>query len=363
MSDAPPVLKFGGSTFTSPQSYSELAERLARRIETEGRSLVVVVSAMPGETERLRERLHEVDPHPEDARTAGLLTLADTVSAQLLAVAMHRTGRTATVLAGHQLGLTTDDTFMWAKVARMDPGPLVAATAAHDVVVVPGGQAVDDHRRPTWLGKNSSDLTAVLIAAALGGDTCEVYSDVDGIYSADPRVVAGTRLLKEVSYDTASLMSLHGAKVLHRRAVHTAKQAGVSLVCRLNKAPYPRGTVIGPEGGPASGVILNQRSQVLAYRDEEEADHAHSVFHAQGVDTVRVEGGPHLALIGGFLDLEGFSSRHGLPPATPIGIPVAELDGSRLTTHVAPDASTARDLAQKLHDALPTAEHRLRSVV
>ncbi|GAA0917348.1 aspartate kinase [Streptomyces thermoalcalitolerans] len=357
---APAVLKFGGSTFPALTAYTDLAAALRRRAEEERRPMAVVVSAMPGETEKLRGLLHEANPEPEDATVAGLLTLADTVSAHLLATALHRVGLTATVLAGHQQGLVTDSTFMWAKVKHLDPQPLRRALDDHQVVIVPGGQAADAQGRPTWLGKNSSDLSAVLVAAALGADRVEIHSDVDGIYSADPNVVNGARLLPEVTYDTAALMSLYGAKVLHRRSVRTAKQHGITLVCRHNRPPFPAGTVISGKGAPAAGVVANTRSKVLAYATAAEADLAHSVFHAEGIDTVRIEDGPHLVVVGGYLDIDRFQRVHGLPQARVVGIPVTEITGSRATTHIADDAEQARQLAQKLHDALPEPEPAVR---
>ncbi|MDQ0404330.1 MULTISPECIES: aspartate kinase [unclassified Streptomyces] len=349
----PAVLKFGGSTFPAPHAYTDLAEALRQRIEDEQRPMAVVVSAMPGDTEKLRTMLHEANPQPQEATVAGLLTLADTTSAHLLATSLHRAGVTATVLAGHQQGLVTDSTFMWAKVEQLDAEPLRRALAEHQVVIVPGGQAADRQGRPTWLGKNSSDLSAVLVAAALGAERCEIHSDVDGVYSADPNAVSGARLLPEVTHDTAALMSLYGAKVLHRRSVRTAKQHGITLVCRHNRAPFPSGTVIGSEGGPAVGVVLNTKSQVLAYDTAAQADLAHSVFHTEGIDTVRLEDGPHLVVVGGYLDIERFQRLHELPAGRALGIPVTEITGSRATTHIADDPEQARQLAQKLHDALP----------
>ncbi|WP_055490390.1 aspartate kinase [Streptomyces sp. TP-A0356] len=349
----PAVLKFGGSTFPTLQAYADLAGALRRRIEDEGRPLAVVVSAMPGETEKLRALLHEVAPEPADATVAGLLTLADTTSAHLLAAALHRTGVTATVLAGHQQGLVTDSTFMWAKVGHLDAEPLRRAFEEHQVILIPGGQAADKDGRPTWLGKNSSDLSAVLVAAALGADRCEIHSDVDGIYSADPNAVTGARLLPDVTYDTASLMSLYGAKVLHRRSVRTARQHGITLVCRHNREPFRTGTVISSVGAPAASVVLNTKSQALAYDTAAQADHAHSVFHAEGIDTVRLEGEPHLAVVGGYLDIELFHRTQDLPQPRVLGIPVTEITGARATTHIAADPEQARQLAQKLHDALP----------
>ncbi|MFI6210266.1 aspartate kinase [Streptomyces sp. NPDC051041] len=359
---APVVLKFGGSTFPTVQAYTDLAAALRQRIEDERRPMAVVVSAMPGETEKLRGMLHEANEQPEEATVAGLLTLADTISAHLLCTALHRAGLTATVLAGHQQGLVTDSTFMWAKVERSSAAPLREALAEHQVVVIPGGQAVDRHGRPTWLGKNSSDLSAVLVAAALDAGRCEIHSDVDGIYSADPNTVSGARPLPEVTYDTAALMSLYGAKVLHRRSVRTARQHGITLVCRLNRPPFSSGTVISREGSPSASVVLNTRSRVIGYATEAQADRAHSVFHAEGIDTVRLEDGPHLMVVGGYLDIERFHRTHDLPQARVLGIPVTEIVGSRATTHVVADAEQARRLSQKLHDELPEPFAGIRAV-
>ncbi|MEU5052243.1 aspartate kinase [Streptomyces sp. NPDC021096] len=348
----PAVLKFGGSSFASPDAYGELARSLSARVEAEGRPLAVVVSAMPGETEKLRGRLHEVDPHPSDDRVAGLLTLADTVSAHLLTAALHRLGRSATVLAGHESGFTTDETFMWARLEHIDPDPLWYALARHDVVVVPGGQAVDGRGRPTWLGKNSSDLSAVAVAVALGAGHCEIHSDVEGIHSCDPNKVTGTRLLEHVSYEDAATMSRQGAKVLHRRSVRLAEQHGVTIVCRHNKEPFTTGTLIGGTGARADAVVLNLRSTVLGYPDHTAADRAHQAFRADGVDAVRLEDGPHVAVIGGYVDQEETQRRHGLVPGRAVGIPVTEIRGGRPVVHIAADEDEAVRLAQKLHDNL-----------
>ncbi|MBF9068083.1 amino acid kinase family protein [Streptacidiphilus fuscans] len=347
------VLKFGGSSFRTPEAYGQLAQALGLRLDQEQRPMVVVVSAMPGETEQFRERLREVDPHPADDRVAGLLTLADTVGAHLLAAALHRLGRKVTVMAGHQIGVTTDRTAMWARIDDIDPEPMARALGEYEVVIVPGGQAADDLGRPTWLGKNSSDLSAVALAAAVGADRCEIHSDVDGIYSSDPNRVEGTRLMRSVSYDAAAMMSLYGAKVLHRRSIQLARRHGISIVCRLNRAPFTTGTVIGAVGAGESAVVLNDRSLVLEYASDAEADHVHSVFHAEGVDSVRLATGAQVAVIGGYLDLAEFQRRNRLPDGQVRGIPVTEVHGAHPITHVAPDVDAAERLAQSLHDALP----------
>lgn len=351
------VLKFGGSTFRSPAAYGDLAAGLDARIRAEGRSLVVVVSAMQGETEGLRDRLHAVNPHPEDPTTAGLLTTADLLSAHLLATALHRTGRSATVLAGHQVGLTTNSSFLWARVTGTDPAPLLKALESHEIVVVPGGQAADAQGRPTWLGKNSSDLSALAVAAAVRSDTCEIHSDVDGIYTSDPHLVTGARLLPHVSYNMAALMSLHGARVLHRRAVQLALRHRIEIVLRYNRAPYTVGTRIGTGGDQMSAVVFNQRSAVLGYADDALADAAHHAFHLAGIGTVRQNGGPRVAVVGGYVDLEAVQRAYGVEPGRYLGVPVAEVRGSKVTAHLAESGEDALHLAQRLHDWMdfPTA--------
>ncbi|MGW2562124.1 amino acid kinase family protein [Streptomyces sp. NPDC001514] len=346
----PAVLKFGGSSFRTLAAYGQLAEALSRRIEEEDTRLVVVVSGQPGETEQFRERLSQVNPHPEDETVAGLLTLADTVGAQLLVTALHRAGRSATVLAGHQLGLTTDSAFMWARLEHTDPEPLRTAARDHDVVVVPGGQAADKQGRPTWLGKNSSDLSAVAVAAAVGASRCEIHSDVDGIYSSDPHLIAGARLLPEVSYNTAALMSLYGAKVLHRRAVRLAQRNRIEIVCRYNRAPFPAGSVIGTAGSSVAAVVLNQRSAALRYETDELADQAYTVFHGANIDVVRLTSGPLVAVTGGFVDLPEFQRRNGITPGEYAGVPVTAVRGSQVATQLAVDEEDALHLTQRLHD-------------
>ncbi len=359
----PLVLKFGGSTFPGPAAYGEVAAALDARITAEDRPVVVVVSAMQQATESLRALLHAVHPRPRDSTTAGLLTTADLTSAHLLAAALHRRGRAATVLAGHQLGMTTDSSYRWARVRRTDPVPLRAALAAHDAVVVPGGQAVDARGRTTWLGKNSSDVTALTLAPAVGSPECEIHSDVDGVYSADPHLIRGAVRLPEVSYAMAALLSRHGAKVLHHRAVLTARRNGTVIVCRGNREPYPTGSRVGGEAGAAgaagasgaptaAAVVLNTRSRVLRYPSGAAADHAHRAFRGEGVEAVRLPAGPLVAVIGGYVDEEAVRLRHGLERGLPAGVPVTAVRDGVVVTRIAPGPQDAVALAQRLHDRI-----------
>ncbi|MET9652956.1 aspartate kinase [Streptomyces sp. NPDC006460] len=348
----PAVLKFGGSSFPSPEAYDGVAAGLERRIARDGRPLVVVVSAGPGETEGLRERLHRIDPRPCDENAAGLITLADTVGARLLAAAVHRRGLGVGVLTGHRTGLVSDEVFLRARLARIDPLPLREAVARHQVVVVPGGQAVDGHGRPTWLGKNSSDLSAVAAAVATGADRCEIHSDVDGVYTGDPHLLPGARLVPTISYDAAALMSRYGAKVIHRRAVELARRHRIELVLRDNRPPYDTGTTVGPAGAPVASVVLDRRSTCLRYASEHSADLAFAALHAAHVEAVRLPDGPLVAVVGGYVDLDDFHLRHGLRPGVPAGVPVTVLRGAAGTTHLAADGDGALALARRLHDEL-----------
>ncbi|MCZ0985632.1 aspartate kinase [Streptomyces diastatochromogenes] len=348
----PAVLEFGGSSFPSLDSYCALARALHRRLDDEQQPLVVVVSAMPGETEKLLGLLHLTDPHPVDATSAALLGLADTASAHLLAGALHHSGVAATVLAGQQLGLVADGDFLSADVDHLDPAPLRRALETYQVVVVPGGQAADRRGRPTRLGPYGAELSAVLVAGALGADRCEIHADVDGVCTADPGLVQGARLLPELSYETAALMARYGTRVLHRPCVRAAEEYGVALVRRRNRAPYPAGTRIGATGVRAAAVVLNTESRVLGYRTDAQADHAHGVLGTEGVDTVRLPGGPQLAVIGGQRDLDRLHRVDDLPEAEVLGVPVTEITGTRATTRIARDPEEAVRLARRLHDAL-----------
>ncbi|WP_084960312.1 aspartate kinase [Thermoactinospora rubra] len=347
------VLKFGGSSFPGPAAYRTVAEHLAERVAA-GERLVVTVSAAPGETEQLRRRLHEVTARPGEATVAGLLTLADTISAHLLAGALGAAGRSAVVLAGHQMGFVTAGSPMWARLERMDRGPLEAALAEHEVVLLPGGQAVDAAGRPTWLGKNSSDLTAIAAASALGVSRCEIYSDVDGVYTADPRLVPEARLVPEISYDTVGMLSLRGARVLHGRAVRMAHRHGVAIVCRANRPPFASGTVITESGAPVAAVVVNPSSMVVRFPTTLDSDRAHAAFSQAGIEALRLDSEPVVVIANGHVDAEGFLADHDLPGKVTKEIPVTEVDGGATRTHLAPGIESGVELARELHRKLVT---------
>ena len=191
------VMKFGGSSFRNAHDYLTVASYLRKR-SSAGDRVVLVVSAMSGTTGRLlalgEELACPMDPELQD----GLLTTGETVSAVLAVQAARAVGLRATSLPAPQNGIRTDSDFGRARILETDPRPLRRALDRHDVVVVAGGQASEAHGRVTMMGRKSSDLTAVVLAATLGLGKCEIYSDVPGVYSFDPHREPAARLLERV---------------------------------------------------------------------------------------------------------------------------------------------------------------------
>lgn len=343
------VTKFGGSTFKAADGYAAVAEHLLS-LATPDAPVVSVVSAASGETERLRQMLHEVSGAPSDQNVAGLLTLADTVSAQLLRAAVERLGGRVAVLAGHENGIATDATWMWARIRHHDPEPLSRALAAHDVVVLPGGQASDGMGRATWLGKNSSDLSAV--ASSVGAPTCDIYSDVDAVYTADPALVPDAVAIPELSYGMSMALAARGARVLHRRAVALAQQHDIVIRCRLNRPPFSSGTRICEVALPCTAVVIDLSSVLVELRHESAADRAHEVFDHAGIQSVRPQDleRPLVAVTGGYVDVERFLRDHEIEARSVPGRLISVVTGMTSSSHLARDDEHAVHLGRRLHE-------------
>jgi aspartate kinase len=263
----PLVLKFGGSAFLTPDGYIRVARYVSGRTAAARRPAVVVVSAMSGTTGRLKETLGRITSDPPQDAAALLLTSGEVVSVALMTAALARTGASAVPISAADTGLRGDGPASDARLRAVDPGPLRRALAERGLAVVPGGQAVDESGRILLLGRNSSDLSAVALAGALGADTCELFSDVPGVCTADPFLVPQARLIERISFAGIRRMAVLGAKVVHGSAVTWAERTGVRIRCRpLSTAeaePGP-GTVIGD--GPAPGAVVAARLGRSAFR-------------------------------------------------------------------------------------------------
>jgi aspartate kinase len=352
MTVEPRVLKFGGSSFAGDDQLRRVSRYLQGLVE-QGDKLVLVVSALPGATEELRQHCLRLNPAPSGATIDGLIPLADTIGAALVRAALEAERLRVTTLYGAQLGMLTDANYSRVRILGIDPAPLRAALEDHDVVVVPGGQGRNDRGEQTWLGKNSSDLTAVALAGALGLRRCEIYSDVCGVYSSDPRVVTGTTLIETMSYDAAIAMSIRGAKVIHHGSVRHAQQLGVEIVCRLNQDDFRVGTRIGTGGWPAA-VVLDERSILLGFERAADLGRAADALQALEVPFVVPPAEQHhlLAVTCGFFDVPRFLREHQLGGIALERHLLSEFrNGGRIHHHV-PARGAAHALAQDLHDQI-----------
>ncbi|MER5949925.1 aspartate kinase [Streptomyces sp. NPDC001904] len=333
------VLKFGGSSFPDAEGFRRVAQHLAERVRG-GQRLVVVVSGMPGTTEELRELVTDVAPDAGAPVAGSAITLADSQGAALLRAAATDAGLRTGALFGGDIGLR--QTTAAVDSIRVDTRGLERTLRNHDLVVVPGGQGAGAGEDPRYLGKNTSDLSAVLLAAELQLDECEIYSDVEGIFSADPRLVDDARLLEQVSWERALLCAQHGAKVLHPQAVRAAQHGGTTLVCRLNRDDFRVGSRIGPCGSPPL-VVMDRRSTVIELPDAYDVHTLKSHLASQGLNLVvpQISARPVVVVTGGYFDVSRFLKERRLP---------GRITGERLVTVVGDDVRhlLARDEQQAL---------------
>lgn len=236
------VKKFGGSSVADKERIFHIAKRCAKDYR-EGNQLIIVLSAMGKTTDGLIEKAHEIDPNPPKRELDMLLTTGEQVSVALMAMAFHVLGIPAVSLNAAQVAMHTTSVYGAAKLKRIDTERIRHELDSRRVVIITGFQGVNKYEDLTTLGRGGSDTTAVALAAALHADACEIYTDVDGVYTADPRVVPGALKLKEVSYDEMLELASLGAKVLHNRSVEMAKKYGVQLVVLSSLTEEP-GTVV-----------------------------------------------------------------------------------------------------------------------
>jgi len=250
------VQKFGGSSVADAERIKRVAERIVATRKA-GHDVVVVVSAMGDTTDELRDLAERVTPMPPGRELDMLLTAGERISMALLAMAIAALGHEARSFTGSQAGIITDSAHGKARIIDITPGRIRDALAAHAVAIVAGFQGVSqDTKDITTLGRGASDTTAVALAAALGADRCEIYTDVDGVFTADPRLVPNARQRPVISYEEMLELAACGAKVLHLRCVEYARRYGVEVVVRSSYSHKP-GTLITAEGASMEQAIIS----------------------------------------------------------------------------------------------------------
>lgn len=236
------VKKFGGSSVADTERIFNVARRCIEDYNR-GNDVVVVLSAMGKTTDGLIARAHEISDHPPKRELDMLLTTGEQVSVALMAMAIQSLGVPAVSLNAAQIRMKTTSAYGQAKLKRIDTERIKNELDARKIVVITGFQGISKFDDMTTLGRGGSDTTAVALAAVLHADACEIYTDVDGVYTADPRIVPNARKLPEVSYDEMLEFASLGAKVLHNRSVEMAKRYNVQLVV-LSSLVRTEGTVV-----------------------------------------------------------------------------------------------------------------------
>jgi len=240
------VMKFGGTSVADAERLKRAAQRIVAKREA-GHRVVAVLSARGKETDRLIADAHEVSPHPDPREMDMLLSTGERVSCALCAMAINDLGHRAISLTGSQAGIVTDTSHTKARILEVRADRIRDALAEDSIVLVAGFQGVSTARDVTTLGRGGSDTTAVALAAAIGAEICEIYTDVDGVFSADPRIVPDARKLPMVSFEEMLEMSSSGAGVLQLRSVEYARNHGVKIHCRSSFNDRPGTVVVGEQ--------------------------------------------------------------------------------------------------------------------
>ena len=253
------VQKFGGSSVADAESIKRVAARIAAT-KRFGQSVVVVVSAMGDTTDELIDLANQVSPMPNGRELDMLLTAGERISMALLAMAISNLGLEARSFTGSQAGIITTSTHGRARVIDVTPGRIQEALNEGAIAIVAGFQGISqDTKDITTLGRGGSDTTAVALAAALEADVCEIYTDVDGVFSADPRIVPAARKLKSVTYEEMLELAASGAKVLHLRCVEYARRFNLPIHVRSSFSNLEGTWVVKdqPEGGSMEQAIIS----------------------------------------------------------------------------------------------------------
>jgi len=251
------VQKYGGTSVGDLDRIQNVANRVAKTA-SEGNDVVVIVSAMSGETNKLLEYAHHFSKKPPQREVDLLVSSGERVTSALLSIALQEMGYKAIALTGRQAGIKTDSNHTKARIADIDPNPMKNQLKQGKIVVVAGFQGINENGDVTTLGRGGSDLTAVAIAGALNADVCEIYTDVDGIYTTDPRIEPKAKRIDKISYDEMLELASLGAKVMQSRSVELAKKLNVDILVKSSfKEEDNEGTLITKEENIMEKVLVS----------------------------------------------------------------------------------------------------------
>ncbi|ECP5135787.1 aspartate kinase [Campylobacter upsaliensis] len=266
------VQKYGGTSVGDLERIRAVALRVIESVKA-GNELVVVVSAMSGVTNSLIEQAEYFSKNPNGADMDMLLSSGERVTSALLSIALNELGYKAVSFSGRKAGIITNSVFTKARIKHIDTSAIKAALKEGKIVIIAGFQGVDEEGNVTTLGRGGSDLSAVAVAGALSADLCEIYTDVDGVYTTDPRIEPKARKLDKISYEEMLELASLGAKVLQNRSVELAKKLNVNLVTR-SSFNNNEGTMITKEDGMeqalVSGIALDKNQARITLRNIED---------------------------------------------------------------------------------------------
>jgi len=239
------VQKYGGSSVADAEKIKNVARRVAKAKE-EGNQVVVAISAMGDTTDELIQMAHQVSAQPEQRELDVLLSTGEVISSTLLAMALGHLGYKAVSLSGAQAGIQTDSNYSRARILRVDPKRIINELERGNIVIVAGFQGITPNMDITTLGRGGSDTTAVALAASLNADVCQIYTNVEGVYTADPRLVLEASKLDKIGYEEMLEMASYGAKVIHPRAVELGELYNMPILVASSFSDSP-GTIICKE--------------------------------------------------------------------------------------------------------------------
>jgi aspartate kinase len=287
------VQKYGGTSVGNTDRIQNVARRVAKYRE-QGDQVVVVVSAMSGVTDRLIGLAKEITALPDEREMDMLLATGEQQTIALTAIALHAHGQKAVSFTGAQAGIVTDGTHTKARIQNITPDEVHRALDAGNVVIVAGFQGRTETGQITTLGRGGSDLSAIALAAALKADLCQIYTDVDGVYTADPRLVPAARKISEISYDEMLEMAGAGSKVMQLRSVEFAKKFNVVFEVRSSLNDNP-GTIVKEESASMEDVVVRgvsldkNQAKVTVWGLPDQPGRAASIFNALADGSINVD--------------------------------------------------------------------------